>query len=485
MSSHGLRGFDEIPLLSARTRLDYTLLLRRDPLAFMRELGGGGGVFRVPLLDKHAVVVTDPALVQEALVERAPSTEKGALMRYVLYPVIGEGLFNSRGELWRRQRRLMAPIFRPGQIAGYGDAMVECALRDVSSWRDGETRDLARETMRIAMSVAGRTLFGAETFSEADEIGAALTVAIRWAGERVTSLRPIAQIALREALARASPALPARLGALSRGLAERLHGPVLLWGDDDRRMRSAVALLDRRVQRMIDERRASGAYGEDLLGRLLTAQDEDDGAVMSDRQVRDEVLTLFVAGHETTATSLAWSLYLLARHPAVYARARAEADALGRPPRHEDLPRLGLAQRVFKEALRLMPPVPMFLRDARDGLDLGGYRLPPGSVMVLSPYITHRRADLWPDPERFDPERFTPEAEASRSKHAFIPFSGGPRVCIGNHFALMEGALVLATLLQRADFELVTDAPVEPEVHATLRPKGGVPMRVRLRHASA
>jgi cytochrome P450 len=202
---------------------------------------------------------------------------------------------------------------------------------------------------------------------------------------------------------------------------------------------------------------------------------------MSDRQVRDEVLTLFVAGHETTASSLAWSLMLLAQHPTEYARVRAEVDAVGYIPSFADIPRLALCGRVFKEALRLYPPVYLFGRQAASDVEIGGYAMKKGTIVVISPYALHRRPEIWPDPDRFDPDRFLPDAEAARPRTAFLPFSAGPRTCIGNHFALMEGPLVLATLLLHADFELLDPRGSTPEPTATLRPKGGIRMRIKRR----
>jgi cytochrome P450 len=233
---------------------------------------------------------------------------------------------------------------------------------------------------------------------------------------------------------------------------------------------------------MIEQRRANPAHQVDLLSHLLDARDEDDGSAMSDKQVRDEILTLFVAGHETTANGLAWAIYLLARHPEAYARARAAVDALdGRPPTLADLPRLGFLERVFKEALRLYPPVYLYARISTTEVSISGYDLPAQTVVLISPWTVQHRADLWPDPSRFDPARFEPEAEAARPRGAYIPFSDGPRVCIGAYFALIEAPLVLATVLQHADFALVDDLEIRPESSATLRPVGGVPVRVTRR----
>jgi cytochrome P450 len=277
----------------------------------------------------------------------------------------------------------------------------------------------------------------------------------------------------------------ARPAALRRRLERALtwlEAPILWPTRHNRELRRAIAELDSLVQRMIDERRAAAAPSDDLLSRLLQAQDEDDGGHMTDKQVRDEITTLFVAGHETTANGLAWSLYLLARHPQAYARARAAVDSLGGGPATlADLDRLEFLGRVFKEALRLYPPVYLFARITCADVTVGGYRIPERTAVTLSPWIVHRRADLWPDPTRFDPDRFTPAAEAARASDAWIPFSDGPRVCIGAHFSQLEAPLVLATLLQRAGFALADDREILPDESSTLRPRGGVPMRIALR----
>jgi cytochrome P450 len=261
-----------------------------------------------------------------------------------------------------------------------------------------------------------------------------------------------------------------------------LEAPILWPTHSNRQLGRAIALLDAHVEAMIAQRRQSAQRAPDLLTHLLEAQDEDDGTTMSDKQVRDEILTLFVAGHETTANGLAWALYLLARDPHCYARARAEVDALGGVAQTlADVPRLGLLERVFKEALRLYPPIYLFARMATEAVTIGGHLLPAGTIVLICPWTVQRRPDLWPDPARFDPERFSAQQEAARPRGAGIPFSDGPRICIGAYFALLEAPLVLARLLQRADFELASAAEIVPETTATLRPRGGVPLRVRLR----
>jgi cytochrome P450 len=246
-------------------------------------------------------------------------------------------------------------------------------------------------------------------------------------------------------------------------------------------VKAAVATIDARVGRMISDRRASGLKHSDLLSQLLRARDEEKGE-MSDRQVRDEAVTLFVAGHETTATGLAWALHELAKAPAVYARVQAEADRFaGRTPRLEELGELSTCSRVFKEALRKYPPVYVFGRQALEAVTMGGYDVPAGTIVLVSAYGLHHNPAVYPDPDRFDPDRFAPEAEAARHRSAWLPFSAGPRVCIGNHFALLEGQLVLAALSHRVAFEARPGVEVKPAPAATLRPGGGLPMRVRAR----
>lgn len=477
-------ALQDIPLLSGAVRFQgHREEFERDRFAFLgriaREVHGVGRI-RFPTRD--AVFVNSPDTLHEVLVGKAKAFEKSPMIRAVLYPLAGEGLFTSGGALWRKQRRLMAPVFHHAKIDALAPAMVECAQRACARFSDGAQFDVARETTRIAMAVAGRTLFGIDTFDEADAIGHALTIALEWADNAATSLHIALQVELRLALLGGMSHVPDVLRPALERVTTRLEAPILLPTHNDREMHSAIALLDARVQRMIDERRVASAPSEDLLTHLLRARDEDDGAGMSDKQVRDEILTLFVAGHETTANGLAWSIYLLARHPEAYARARAAVDALGgRAPTLADVDQLDYLTRVFKEALRMYPPVYLYARISVDDTEIGGYAVPNRSLVLISPYAVQHRPDLWPDPYRFDPDRFTAEAEQARPRDAWIPFSDGPRVCIGMHFALLEAPLVLATLLQRADFELATGDEIMPDHSATMRPRGGVPVRVKLR----
>lgn len=456
----------------------HNALIRRDRLAFARLVADAARPLsrvRTPFAD--VVAVGTPETAHEVLVERASDFMKSAMLRFVLYPLGGDGLFTSDGELWKRQRKLMAPLFHPGALSTYAEDMVACTERTVSSWRDGDEFPIFRETTRITMSIAGKTLFDADTFSEADDIGAALTEALDWTASQAGAPFAIAHLTTARMLQKLSDRAPVALKGKLEAASVRLRMPLFLPGKEGQSLKRALDRLDAHVQHMIDDRRSSPERN-DLLARLLHAHDDDLGR-MSDKQLRDEVLTLFVAGHETTATGLAWTVDLLCRNPEWYARVREEVDALGHRPTLEDLPRLAVCLRVFKEALRIHPPVYFFGRTAQRDTVIGNVQIPRFTNMVILPWALHRHPRVWPDPERFDPDRFLVANESARHRSAWLPFGAGPRVCIGNHFALMEGPLVLATMFRDHDFELLMRD--EPEPFATLRPKKGVPVQVRKR----
>ncbi len=455
----------------------HVMEIRADRLAWVRRIADEvERTKRITTLGADAVLVNHPDVLQELLVEKARHFDKAQMVRFALYPLAGEGLFTSRGDLWRKQRKIMAPMFHVSQMRGYAADMAACTDRWIRDWKDGDRVELSRETTRITMSVAGKTLFDAETFTDADAIGEALTVALAWTDENAPSWNAIAHVAARRAGLYFGERW--RQPWLVEG-SRRYEYPRHFPGEGGRRLKAAIALLDAQVAKMIADRRRNPQAAPDLLSRLLHARDEDDGTGMTDKQVRDEVLTLFVAGHETTATGLAWALHCLCNHPEIYARVEAEVDALGREPTFDDLPRLGLTLRVFREALRLYPPVYVFSRQACQATSLDGYDIEKNTVVILSPWALHRRPDLFPEPERFDPDRFLPEVEQARPKLSWLPFGAGPRVCIGNQFAMMEGQIVLAKLLRHARFEPI--GVDTPDPGATLRPRGHMPMRVHLR----
>lgn len=446
-------------------------------LTLQRNLASQQGpLVRGRILHLPVIFPCTPEAAHEVLVTKAKSFEKSPGLRVLLHPLAGQGLFTSEGHLWRQQRKLMAPIFQPAPMHQYAETMRQIAERAADRMRDDASIDLAHETTRIAMSVVGKALFDADTFDEADELGAALTTCLRWANAHLASSALVAHVLMLDA----TKALARRTSGAPRSWFEKKHEqanhPFLLAGTRDANVQAAVKLLDDRIQAMIDERRRHGLARKDLLTRLLAARDDDaGGARMTDKQVRDEAITLFVAGHETTATALAWSFYLLARHPEILAGVQAEADAFGGAEiTNWDSSKLALTTRVFKEALRLYPPLMLFARRSLEPLQLCGYDLPAKTLTFVSAYAQHYRKDVFVDPHTFNPDRWLPEAEATRPKGSYLPFGAGPRVCIGLHFALMEGPIVLATLLRRWRFEIDKTRTVTEDNFATLRPKGGV-----------
>jgi cytochrome P450 len=362
----------DIPVLSGADRFGHLGEIRRDRRGLFERMNRErGDVARLLALGTSIVFANGPELLHELLVEKARHFEKSPGLRGPLKPLAGDGLFTSEGALWRRQRKLMAPLFTHTEVAGYAALMAGCAEEAARGLREGEVLDVARLTTHVAMRVAGKALFDAETMDEADELGAALTVALGWVNKISMGSPYAAQLravsAAYELLDRFSPGLAERARPMWEAAIEPIRWP----GEETRSLEEALAVIERRVARMIADRRAAVDTRHDLLSLLLAAHD-DEGGRMSDKQVRDEIVTLFVAGHETTASGLAWSLYLLARHPEAHARARAEAEALrGRTATIGDLRGLGFCLQVFKEALRLYPPIYFFGRQAIADVRIG------------------------------------------------------------------------------------------------------------------
>jgi cytochrome P450 len=394
------------------------------------------GMQRVYLLNR-------PDLIQEVLVTNQANYKKSRMLERARV-LLGDGLLTLEPPEHTTQRRMVQPVFSQERLASYSAVMVECADRVRSRWRDGATIDVDKEMMELTLVIVARVLFGIDVDGEkARGIGQALTDVI---GTFNLMLWP------------------------GSGLWRRLPLPVM------RRAERARKYLDKVIYEMIRERRAAGGSGDDLLSMLISAS--EDGGRLSDRQVRDHALTFLLAGHETTATALTWTWYLISQNPDVEARMRAEVDAVlgGRLPRHEDLDRLEYTDRVFAEALRLYPPAWAIGRKVKTTARVFNHVLPKGSVIVLCPYVTHRHARLWPEPERFDPDRFLPEAIASRPRFAYFPFGGGTRVCIGERFAWNEGVLLLATIAQRRRLALAPGQKVGIRPQMTLRPRFGMKM---------
>lgn len=419
---------------------------RRDPIKFLTGMANRyGDVVRFKLGPLPFVMVNNPDYIRDVLVTHNRNFMKGEGLQRGKR-LIGEGLLTSEGDFHLRQRRMAQPAFHRQRIAAYAATMVEYAARACDQWLPGETRDVSREMMRLTLAITGTTLFGADVEGEADEIREALNAAF---------------------------ALFNRLTLPFAQLLERLPLPAT------RRFQKARERLDATIYRMINERRASVEDRGDLLSMLIQARDEEgDGSGMTDLQLRDEAMTIFLAGHETTANALTWTWYLLSQHPEIEARFHAEVDDVlkGRLPTAEDFPRLRYTEMLFAEAMRLYPPAWIIGRRALGDYQINGYAVPARTILVMSQYVMHHDARFFPDPFRFDPERWTPEARESRPKFSYFPFGGGPRVCIGESFAWMEGALVLATIAQRFRMRLAPGHPVELQPIVTLRPKYGMRM---------
>lgn len=429
-----------------------TPLPRRDRTLAPFDAAADEGMANIRFFGARALLVNQEEWIHEVLVRQAAAFRKGPLLSVYAKPLLGRGLLSGPNDLGRRQRRLISPAFAHKKVPNYAASVAAHAARQVAGWQEGDTVEVTQEMISITLGVMGELLLSADLLDASENIGEAITTLMRFAidaqGDRWRAVRSVP-------------------GALR-----------------------AVLFLNRTLYGRIAARRARGgeAAGEaDLLSLLLFARDpETGGPYMDDRLLRDEVMTLFLAGLETTAVGLAWTLYLLARHPEAYARLRAEADAVlsGRLPVADDLPRLPYALQVFKEALRLYPPAYIVARQALEPVTIGPKQMNRGDVLFVSPYVQHRRPEHFPDPLRFDPDRWA-DADAERrlpSRYAYLPFGGGPHVCIGAHFAFMEAQLVLAHLAQRV---VLTLAPgqetVDPEPLFTLRPRGGVWMTVTRR----
>ena len=408
----------------------------------LAELGEVGGMHFATL---PLIQFNKPEYVPIILLEHANEVNKGRF-NTVLRPLLGNGLLLSEGEFWRSQRKRMAPAFQPRQVSTYADNMAREAERLQQTWADGATLDLRQQMTALTMSIIGKILFDADVFSETDELGAAIT----------TILAHVSTI-------------------LSHLLAPPLSWPT----PRNRRTRQAISTLRTRMRQMIEERRANPAERHDFLSLLVQARDED-GTAMSEEQVIDECVTLFVAGHETTAVLLTWAWYLLCQHPAVYDQVQAEVEQAlhGRTPTFADLASLPYCLQVIKETLRLYPPAYMVIREASRDLEIGGYRARKGTVLLISLYAMHRQSAYFPDPERFDPERFTPEREQQLPRYVYLPFGAGPRSCIGNHLAMMEAQVILATLAQRTRFTLVPGQTIAPDSTTSLTLRPSAPVRV-------
>lgn len=431
----------------------------RDPLAlFLESRARYGDVVRFKFGPFDYYLVNDPNVVKHVLVDNPKGYTKSR--NYLgLKVVLGEGLLTSEGDHWRRQRKLAQPAFHRDKLAGFANQMSTATRDMLSRWtREGGTDAFCihAEMMRLTFRIVGLTLFSSDVDGDAKGVGQALEVAMHWANDHA------------ESFVRVPPWIPTPANV---------------------RFKRAKRTLDDVVFRLIAERRdaakKSGDFGSDLLGMLMAAT-EDGGAVgsgMDDQQLRDEIITMILAGHETTANLLSWTFYLLSKHPEVERRVRDEAQrVLGdRDPVLEDMKGLEYTRMVLEEALRLYPPAWVFERQAVVADELGGYRIEPGAIVGLCPYVLHRHPDHWENPEGFDPERFRPERADKRPRYAYLPFGGGPRTCVGNHFAMMEAQILLSMIVREHRLELEPSHSVVLDPVITLRPKHGIQVRRRPR----
>jgi cytochrome P450 len=426
----------------------YLRTLQRDPIPFFQKLAneyGDASQFHVG--PQQIFFFNHPELIRELLVTQHRAFHKSRVLQRSKI-IFGEGLLTSEEEVHRRQRRLVQPAFHRERIGRYAEVMIERAAR--LAWREGEGLDVHHEMMRLTLSVVAKTLFDAEVDQEADEIGAALTSLVDLFP---TLMNPIAN------------------------LLRKLPLPQTI------RFRRSLERLDKTVYGIIDERRKLGEDRGDLLSMLLMAVDEEgDGGGMTDQQLRDEAMTLFLAGHETTANALAWTWYLLALNPAAEEIMGYELEAVlgDRLPTPADYARLPYTEMVVAESMRMFPPAWAVSRLAIEDAMIGEWLVPRGAVVVASQAVTHRDPRWWPLPDLFEPFRFQTELKASRPKLSYFPFGAGPRICIGEGFAWMEAVLIVATIAQRWKLELVS-RDVTPQASITLRPKGGIRMRVTQR----
>jgi len=443
-ANHAPPGPKGLPILGL------ALDVRNNALGTLQRLAREyGDVVNMPVMGMSRVLLNRPEYVQQLLILDHAKLHKSTLTKLVVGPLLGQGLLISEGDFWRRQRRLAQPAFHRSRTNEYSPVMVECALERMRKWRSGETRNIADEMMKLTLEVAVRTLFGTSLAGDSDSIGKAMTFLMRHYLRRART--------------------PWRVP-------ESWPTPA------NRRARREVEYMDSLIYGIISDRKKDTQPCNDLLSLLMAAMN-DDGSQMTERQVRDESMTLFVAGHETTALSLAWTWYLLSKNPTAEVRLHEELGAVlgGRPAEVSDLEKLPYLNAVVHESLRLFPPAFIMARMNVETVRVGDYEIPPRSTLLASQWVMHRDARFFQQPEQFMPERWLDGLESRLPPGAYFPFGDGPRRCIGQGFAQLETALVIAAIAQKFSFRLNKGFPVVPEPLVTLRPKYGIEMTIESR----
>lgn len=423
------------------------LRFRNDSLTVLEEAARLGDLSHIPFGPRPMLLVNHPDLIHQVLVEKAGSFYKTQQLKKLFEASLGQGILTADGEAWRRQRKLVQPAFHFKRIEAYATTMVEYAERMMQSWSANEQRNIDHDMTKLTLAIVSKTLFNADTSADADKLGDAITT-----GQEII-IRQFNSVFVPPAW------LPTRTNKLAA---------------------QSLNTIDQTVMGFIHERRKTGEDNGDLLSMLLLARDDDGKGGMSDKQARDEAFTLFVAGHETTANALTWTWWLLSQHPQVREKLHREIDTVlaGRAPTAQDLAKLTYLDQIIKESLRIRPPVWITTREPIEDVQIGGVSVKKGGFVGVSPWTMHHDARYFDAPHEFRPERWTPEFEKQLPKFAYFPFGGGPRICIGNQFALMEAKLVIATVAQRWTLEYAGagDPGLQPLV--TLRPANGMAMRL-------
>ncbi|MBO8170285.1 MAG: cytochrome P450 [Bacillaceae bacterium] len=423
---------------------------RNEPLAFLTESAHKyGDMVRIRLgPTRHVYLINHPDYIKEVLVDKKDAFRK-SLGLQIAKKFLGEGLLTSEGKEHMRQRRLMQPAFKPDRISQYADTMAEYGEKLADSWQDGEQRNITRDMMDVTLRIIVRTMFSIDMKQDPHDIGKALEVGLKYIIDKTRTLIDIPD------------RIPTRR---------------------NRQFKRAGQTLNQAIYTILEERRQNGPQDNgDLLSMLMNARDEKSGTGLTDELIRDQVMTIFLAGHETTANTLSWTWYLLSQHPEVEQKFHVELDRVlgNRLPTADDVSRLTYTRQVIQESMRLYPAAWIIGREALREVEIGGHSFDKGDTLLMSQYVMHRNPKYYEQPDRFMPERFAGDLLEKNPPFAYFPFGGGPRVCIGNHFALLESTLLLAVIGQKFKLRLIDNHhPVEPEPLITLRPKNGLYMKV-------
>ena len=426
------------------------LALGEDPLGFLMECDRNyKNIVPLRLGLTPACLVTDPAIIEQVLKGRESFIKSRGFR--ALHTLLGAGLLTNEGDSWFRQRRLAQPVFHRSRIQSYGKVMVDYTEQMLDNWQSGETLDIHADMMRLTLNIVMKAIFNQDVSNqEAETVAKALDIAMNW-------------------------------------FDSKRRQNFLIWEwfprPENVRYRSAVESMDATIYNILTQRRESGDDPGDLLSMLMAARDEDDGTGMSDQQLRDEIATLMLAGHETTANTLSWTWMLLAQNPKAEAKLQEEIEQVlgSRIPTIKDLPNLPYASAVITESMRLYPAVSLLGREAVEEVKIGDYLIPKGCVVMLSQWVMHRKEEYFDNPESFQPERWLDGLERRLPKGVYFPFGDGPRICIGKGFALMEAVLILVAIAQKYQLSLVPDCEIIPQPSITLRPETGIQITLRAR----